>query len=157
MSFVIRAACGCDKGKIRKNNEDNFYFDEKCLEVENNGLKNPAYIETRLKRGLCLAVFDGMGGENFGEIASFAAARQMQQTERTFRDFLIPERKYLNRLSLSLNEAVLEAKREQCTDRMGTTMVSLYFSGRMCMSATSVTAGLIGCGMENFCRFLKIM
>lgn len=130
MGFVMEAACGCNKGKIRKNNEDNFYFDGKCLEVENDGLKNPAYIETPVKRGLCYAIFDGMGGENFGEIASHAAARQMQLTERTLGDYLIPEKKYLNRLSLSLNEAVLQAKREQCTDRMGTTMVALYFSGR---------------------------
>ena len=27
----------------------------------------------------------------------------------------------------------------------------------MCMYATSVTAGHIDCGMESFCRFLKIM
>ena len=130
MSFVIEAACGCNKGRIRKNNEDNFFFDGKCLEAENDGLKNPAYIDSPMKRGLCYAVFDGMGGENFGEIASFAAARKMQQTERTLGDYLISEKKYLNRLSVSLNEAVLQAKREQCTDRMGTTMVALYFSGR---------------------------
>ena len=130
MGFIIEAACGCNKGKIRKNNEDNFYFDGKCLEAENNGLKNPVHIEAPAKRGLSYAVFDGMGGENFGEIASFAAARQMQQTERTLGDYLIPEKKYLFRLSMSLNEAVLQAKREQCTNRMGTTMVALYFSGR---------------------------
>lgn len=130
MGFCIEAVCCCHVGKVRKNNEDNFYFDGKCLEVENNGLKNPVYIDTTVKRGLCYAVFDGMGGENYGEIASFAAARQMQQTERTLGDYLISEKKYLNRLSLQLNEAVLQAKREQCTDRMGTTMVSLYFSGR---------------------------
>ena len=130
MGFAIEAACGCDKGKIRRNNEDNFYFDGKCLELENNGLKNPAYLDTHVKRGLCFAVFDGMGGENYGEIAAFAAAQQMQQTERSLGDFLIPEKKYLNRLSVSINEAVLQAKRVQCTDRMGTTMVALYFSGR---------------------------
>lgn len=130
MGFSIEVACCCHVGKVRKNNEDNFFFDGKCLEVENNGLKNPAYIDTPVKRGLCYAVFDGMGGENFGEIASFAAARRMQQTERTLGDYLISEKKYLNKLATNLNEAVLQAKREQCTDRMGTTMVALYFSGR---------------------------
>lgn len=130
MGFSIEAACCCHMGKVRKNNEDNFYFEGKCLEAENNGLKNPVYIATPVKRGLCYAVFDGMGGENYGEIASFAAARQMQQTKRTLGDYLLSEEKYLNRLSLNLNEAVLQAKREQRTDRMGTTMVALYFSGR---------------------------
>ena len=130
MAFVIEAACGCNIGKIRKNNEDNFYFDGKCLEEENNGLKNSEYFVAPIKRGLCYAVFDGMGGENYGEIASFAAAHQMQQTERTLGDYFISEKKYLNRLSISLNDAVLQAKRKLCTDRMGTTMVALYFSGR---------------------------
>ncbi len=130
MGFVIEAAGGCHIGKVRKNNEDNLYFDGKCLESENIGLKNPVYVEAPIRKGLCYAVFDGMGGENFGEIASYAAARKMQQTERTLRDYLIPEKKYLNRLSMNLNEAVLQAKRAQSTDRMGTTMVAIYFSGK---------------------------
>jgi len=130
MGFVIEAACGCNRGRIRRNNEDNFYFDGKCLEVENDGLPNPACMDAPLKRGLCYAVFDGMGGENYGEIAAFAAAHQMQQAERTLGDYLISEKKYLSRLSIKLNEAVLQAKGKLCTDRMGTTMVALYFSGR---------------------------
>lgn len=130
MRYTIQAACGCHTGKIRKNNEDNFYFDGKCLEMDNNGLKHPVYIEDNLKSGLSFAVFDGMGGENFGEHASYAAARQMQMTERTLADFFIPEKKYLERLTEQLNEAVVKSQKEMCTERMGSTMVSLYFSGR---------------------------
>lgn len=130
MKFTIEAACGCHTGKVRKNNEDNFYFDGKCLEQEHSGLKYPACMESSLKGGLSFAVFDGMGGENFGEIASYAAARQMQLTERTLADFFIPERKYLERVIEQLNDAVVNAQKEMCTDRMGATMVSLYFSGR---------------------------
>lgn len=130
MRYIIQAACGCHIGRIRRNNEDNFYFDGKCLERENNGLQHPVCIESHPKNGLCLAVFDGMGGENFGERASYAAARQMQLTERRLADFFIPERKYLQRLTQQLNEAVAQAQQEMCTDRMGSTMVSLYFSGR---------------------------
>ena len=130
MRFTIEAACGCHVGKVRKNNEDNFYFDGKCLEADNEGLKNPIYLEEPIRRGLCYAIFDGMGGENFGEIASYTAARMMQQLDRSLDDFFIPERKYLIRLAIQLNDAVVQAKDELCTNRMGTTMVSLYFSGR---------------------------
>ena len=130
MKFTIQAACGCSTGKIRKNNEDNFYFTGKCLERDNNGLKHPVSIEETLKNGFCVAVFDGMGGENFGEYASFAAARQMQLTERTLSDFFISEKKYLERLCVLLDSAVVKCKQEMCTEHMGTTMVSLYFSGR---------------------------
>lgn len=129
MRYTIQAACGCVTGKIRKNNEDNFYFDGKCLEMEHDGLRHPVEFERALKNGLCLAIFDGMGGENYGEMASFAAARQMQETERRFADFFIPERKYLGRLVEHLNCAVNAVQKEMCTEHMGSTMVSLYFSG----------------------------
>ena len=130
MKYALQAACACHTGKVRKNNEDNFYFDGKCLEQENSGLKHPACLERTLRQGLCMAVFDGMGGENFGEMAAYVAARRLQQTERSLADFFIPERKYLERLTQQLNEAVVNAQKEMCTDRMGATIVSLYFSGK---------------------------
>lgn len=130
MKYTIQAACGCNTGKIRKKNEDNFYFDGKCLEKKNNGLKHPVFTEDTLKRGLSFAIFDGMGGEHYGELASYAAARRMQLTERSLADFFVPEKQYLKHLTAQLNEAVVEAQKEMCTQRMGATMVSLYFSGQ---------------------------
>lgn len=129
MRHIIQAACGCNTGKVRKNNEDNFLFDGRCLEMENDGLKLPYSIKTGLKNGIAMAIFDGMGGENFGEQASFAAARRMQQMKRSLSDYLIPEETYLERMVMQLNEAVLEEQRKMCTMHMGTTMVGLYFSG----------------------------
>ena len=130
MRMTMQAACGCHTGKIRKNNEDNFYFDGKCLEADNQGLKHPVWIEDPVKNGFCVAVFDGMGGENFGELAAYAAARQMQSTQRSLADFFIPEKKYLQRLTVQLHEAVLAEMEKMQTEHMGTTMVALYFSGR---------------------------
>lgn len=128
MRLSIEAACGCNIGKVRKNNEDNFFFDGKCLELENRGLHNTAYIYDTLKSGLFFAVFDGMGGENYGEVASFSAARQMQQVTRSLSDYFISERKYLLKLTAQINDAVVKAKKELYTDRCGSTMVALYFS-----------------------------
>lgn len=130
MRFTLEAACGCHMGKVRRNNEDNFYFAGKCLETENDGLRHPAYLEEPLKNGFCVAVFDGMGGENYGEIASFTAARELQKVERSLSDYLISEKKYLTNLTLQLNEAVVHAAQELRTSRMGSTMVGLYFSSR---------------------------
>ncbi len=130
MRYLIEASCRSDVGKIRKNNEDNFYFDGKCLEPDNEGLKHPVTLSEPLKNGLCVAVFDGMGGEKFGEVASFAAARSMQQTERKFADFFIPERKYLHRLTMQINNSVVNEARQLQTNHMGSTMVALYFTSR---------------------------
>lgn len=129
MKFTIQAACGCNMGKIRKNNEDNFLFDGKCLEEKNEGLRNPVWIEDTLKNGFCVAVFDGMGGEQFGECASYAAARQMQEAQRSLADYFVSERKYLLRLTDQLHRVVLEEQNKMQTEHMGTTMVALYFSG----------------------------
>ena len=74
MAYLIDAACCCNTGKVRKNNEDNFYFAGRCLEEQNNGLKHPVSTTFSLRKEHCVAVFDGMGGEYFGESASFAAA-----------------------------------------------------------------------------------
>lgn len=130
MRYFIQSACGCNRGKVRKNNEDNFYFEGRCLERENDGLKYPVSIEMPLKNGFNVAIFDGMGGERFGEYASYAAARQMQKLHRTLADFWISERTYLSRLVTQLDEAVHQIQRKMHTERMGTTIVSLYFSGR---------------------------
>lgn len=130
MKHTIQAACWCVTGKVRKNNEDNFYFDGRCLEMENTGLKHPVVFEQALKNGLCTAVFDGMGGENFGEMASYAAARQMQRTERILSDYFISEKKYLERLISQMNSAVGTMQKEMLTDKMGSTVAALYFFGR---------------------------
>lgn len=128
MPFTLDAACLCNMGKIRKNNEDNFFFDGRCLEEENNGLKHPVTMTKVLHREVCVAIFDGMGGENFGESASFAAADCMQSITRKLKDYFIPERKFLSRMCMKLNDAVVIKQQELCTERMGSTMVALYFS-----------------------------
>lgn len=128
MRYIIKAACGCHTGKRRSNNEDNFSFDGKYLEVDNDGLEKQISFEKNLKAGLYFAVFDGMGGENFGEYASHAAAWQLQQTNRKLTDLFIPVCKHLEELTQQLNDAVVDMQKEMRTEKMGTTMVSLYFS-----------------------------
>ena len=128
MAYILEAACLCNTGKVRKNNEDNFFFDGRCLEEDNSGLKHPVAMTRTLRRELCVAIFDGMGGENFGECASFAAADTMQYMTRTLRDYFIPERAFLNRICLKLNDAVVAKQKELLAERMGSTMVALYFS-----------------------------
>ena len=129
MAFVLDAACGCHTGKVRKNNEDNFFFDGRCLAVDNNGLRNPVCMTVALRRELVLAVFDGMGGENFGEEASFAAANGLKALVHSLDEYVIPERQFLTDMCDTLNRAVVEKARELGTQRMGSTLVSLFFAG----------------------------
>ena len=130
MRFIVQAACGCNTGIVRKNNEDNFFFNGKCLELENDGLRHPVILEEPLRNGFCVAVFDGMGGEHFGEHASFAAARQMQTLEKNLTDYFISEKTYLSRLAFDLDRTVVQLQEKLQTNHIGSTFVTLYFSGR---------------------------
>jgi protein phosphatase len=129
VKHTIRAACHCHTGRIRKKNEDNFFFGGRCLEQEHNGLAHPIQIAFDLQNSVCMAVFDGMGGENFGEMASFSAAKAMQQAQCVPVNDSVPEAGYLDALIGKLNEAVLLAQRRMLTERMGTTVAGLYFRG----------------------------
>ena len=131
MEYKIQAACLCNTGLKRKNNEDNFYFGGKTLEENNQGLRAPVSIEASLSGGMCMAIFDGMGGENYGESASFAAAREMQNSQGSFSGSFVSEKKYLERMTAQINAAVVAAAREKSTSHMGSTMVSLHFTPQM--------------------------
>lgn len=74
MKFHLEAACGSNVGKIRQNNEDNLYFDGETLTLEHDG--SVAFRHgTFGKLPVCFGVFDGMGGVEDGQVASFLAAR----------------------------------------------------------------------------------
>lgn len=124
----VEAACGSHRGRIRRNNEDNFYFDGRILEAETDA-EAICTVRKRLRPGEWFAVFDGMGGENFGEVASYAAARAMAGAKRTWKERLRPFEEHVPSLAMALNRAVLDAKAEMMTNRMGTTLVSLSFHG----------------------------
>ncbi len=76
--FEISAAVRVDKGRVRMNNEDNFYFGGQYLAAEDRD-KPAAFFHTIREGSALYGVFDGMGGEEFGEEASMIAA---QETER---------------------------------------------------------------------------
>ena len=129
MAFRIEAACGCNVGRRRAGNEDNFYFDGRILPRDNDGLR-AAGMEEDLKRELCYGVFDGMGGESYGEEASYLAAETVKGSTKLLADFFYPPKKYLSNLVEEMNGAVCRRAEELACSRMGSTAVMLYFSGR---------------------------
>lgn len=130
MGFMMHAVCGCHNGKIRRCNQDNFLFFGQHLEEEHNGLETPLTKNGVWLPGTMLAVFDGMGGENYGETASFTAAATLAQSRRSLKQLLIPAEEYLHEIVQVLNLAVTEAQQRLVTDRMGTTAVGLYVGMR---------------------------
>ena len=79
MDFRIEAACGSSVGKVRRNNEDNFLFDGSCLPQNNRGQMPPLNVYGAFEGDKYMAVFDGMGGMDYGEVASATAAESIKQ------------------------------------------------------------------------------
>lgn len=75
----VSAACGCHTGRRRKNNEDNFFFAGRYMASDNDGLGSILEKNFSLKKDRFFAVFDGMGGGEYGEIASYIAAKATEQ------------------------------------------------------------------------------
>ena len=79
--WIIDAAVICDKGLIRKNNEDAFYFDG-CFASLDEMDDTACLRKNREAPGSLWAVCDGMGGQSNGEMASYSAVSRMRDLEQ---------------------------------------------------------------------------
>lgn len=75
----------CDVGCVRKNNEDNCYINGVFRhDVDKKHFEYSCELDNEK---LLVAVFDGMGGEEDGELASLEAAKQLEKyQESSFED-----------------------------------------------------------------------
>ncbi len=76
-TIKFSASVSVDKGLIRSNNEDNFYFNGKYLTEDNRDLSS-TFSETASDKLQIYGVFDGMGGEALGEEASLIASQVIE-------------------------------------------------------------------------------
>lgn len=81
--LTISSACGCDIGRVRSNNEDNLFFNGTVLPMINRGLPEPLSFSTQLTHPTHFGIFDGMGGETQGELASYIAASELRDAAST--------------------------------------------------------------------------
>lgn len=127
MLFQISAACGCSIGRIRSNNEDNFYFDGKSLTEENTGLSGYIVKKVYLEKEVLFGVFDGMGGEEYGEKASYAAVESITEKADRCNRFAIGPRAFMLELCSEMNRRICRRRNELLVSRMGTTAAMLLF------------------------------
>lgn len=127
IGMKAEAACISNRGRIRKVNEDNYFFGGQCRPAELMDLSEPLVRQDRLWKPLRMAVFDGMGGEAYGEDASRTAAELMcaMSEKQKLRELLRPEEEVLQELCESLNRAVAERAMDLGVDRIGSTLAEL--------------------------------
>ncbi len=127
MIYLLEAACGSNQGRVRSNHEDNFYFNGGYMQPDNAGLSEVIDFRHLLKTGISFAVFDGMGGGDYGEIASFLAAEYMKEImEAGGRPKDVSA--FLKTMCLGMNQRIVDKQEELNNYRIGSTVAGLYFS-----------------------------
>lgn len=130
--YPTSAACICNVGKRRSKNEDDFYIYGRTRGGEEI-LKKPLYFRQNKRDDFdgswqFYAVFDGMGGGDYGDVASQTAAlgtKEFLEDENNIQPYDITIS--LNAMSNDLNKKVCHTAKNLGTKRMGTTLCSLFF------------------------------
>ncbi|MCR5735253.1 MAG: protein phosphatase 2C domain-containing protein [Lachnospiraceae bacterium] len=114
-----------DIGKIRKINQDNFICNGIYLRNHEGKMDDPITGVYDGKGDLLIGVFDGMGGEEHGEMASLLASETAAVTERAEDEDPVD---MLLGLCDRANEKIYKYAAENNIESMGTTGALLYFA-----------------------------
>lgn len=79
MEYSIEYFCVSHKGNLRSTNQDNFYCLNEYMSSDNNGSDGVINGVARSINSPIFAVFDGMGGEECGEVAAYIAAKKLSE------------------------------------------------------------------------------
>lgn len=127
-SIKFSAAVCSDKGRIRNNNEDNFYFNGTHLNPENRDEHN-FFADSPSGSEIMYGVFDGMGGEALGEEASLITAQTIKKYHDKLKGGRIKDNKSAILKSISdANTKICNKIVESGERRIGTTFALLSIS-----------------------------
>lgn len=129
MTYRINYAYTCHAGKVRSNNEDNFWCCGEILPSQNLGMQEVCGGERLRESFPVLIVFDGMGGESQGEMAAYLASQEFgkyygQNKGKLRRQ---PENFLLEACQI-MNQAVCSYSASNRINAMGTTMAMIVFA-----------------------------
>lgn len=130
MKLRIEACAISDIGKVRQSNQDNFVFSENSFELSNDRKRFDSFIVEVSPSVFTTGVFDGMGGESHGDLASYIATKEYQEFE------LIKLRNLVETVEIieEVKEYYHKANQAICNEcqskksRMGTTAAILIFT-----------------------------
>ena len=128
MNYNVEYAALCHIGKVRARNQDNFWCMGAFMKSENNGLAEPISNIAETRHSPVFAVFDGMGGEQQGEVAAYIAAYNFNDayngsTKADPRQFLLAS-------CIKMNKAICEYAAGNHIRSTGTTAAILMFGAK---------------------------
>ena len=118
MTYCIDLAGFTIQGPFRQKNEDNLFLAGTFLPAA-HGDSDILTARCTASEGVWAAVFDGVGGEAQGEVASFLAAGVLDEPDSLSAD--------LNKVCLAMNRTVCEYAEQHQIRGMGTTVAALHF------------------------------
>ncbi len=121
MAYQIEYTIACHCGKVRLINQDNFFFQGHYLPAEHIGISVPLKGCLRADKPVLFAVFDGMGGEERGEMASFLAAQAMDEWMTDSREYVLAD------ACQSANREIVHYAKVHRLSTCGTTAAMLLF------------------------------
>lgn len=123
MRYEIVYSCISHIGNIRKINQDNFICDGFYMKTKDIKMKFPFSGTLILKKPKLFGIFDGMGGEECGEIASYLAAKEATEIPLK-KDSVLTLMKYCKQA----NYKICKYAENNSVLAMGTTAAMLLFS-----------------------------
>ena len=117
VKFAVRS----DVGKVRTNNEDNFFCNG--IYMTPSEYDKPFFMKGVADVPCVFAVFDGMGGHDCGEIASLTAAETLSQN---FHEILTCEHEAVDSFVKDANSKLTASMNER-NIQTGTTMILAVF------------------------------
>lgn len=123
MTYTVYYSCISHIGNCRKINQDNFICAGRYMMAKNDMTEFPIVGHITTKAPTLFGIFDGMGGEERGEMASFIAARKALAVD-VGNDAI----EALSRYCLEANDEICRYARDESIAAMGTTAALLAFS-----------------------------
>jgi len=122
LRFDIAYSCVSHIGKVRSMNQDNFICNGIYADPDRPETVFPLYGSVSTKTPALFGIFDGMGGEECGEIASYIAAKEA--TAPAAKDGV----RFLADYCKRANAAICDYADSNTVSAMGTTAAMLLFS-----------------------------
>lgn len=118
---TIEYWCASHIGNVRRINQDNISYDGKFLKPTHKNIFVKG--KKKLDRNILFGVFDGIGGGEFGELASYIAARKASELRMNNDVPLV-----LSNFCKNVNKDICDYAKSNDISSMGTTAALLVFA-----------------------------
>lgn len=125
MQYNISYWCVSNIGKIRRMNQDNFICNGRFMEINDEIIQFPLTGVKSSKARSVFGIFDGMGGEESGEVAAYIAAKCA--SDLTIGKNVLSD---LSQFCQNANAKICEYAKEHGVICMGTTAAMLSFTNK---------------------------